>query len=600
MFAIQTQELTKRFPRTGRGRLLPSLSREEGTLAVDRVSLAVKRGEIFGLVGPNGAGKTTLVKMLCTLILPTSGAAWINGHPLADEASVKRSIGLVTGDERSFYWRLSCRDNLRFYAGLHNLTPAQAEVRIAELSALLGLGDFMDKRYDACSTGMRHRLALARGLLNDPTVLFLDEPTRSLDPLAAIRFREAVYALARQEGRTIFLVTHDLEEAEEVCDRVAVMLRGQLREVEDLARLRALIKERERCLVRVRGFTPEIGARLSDLEGVLGLTARQDTAGATVAEVVLQDRKRDLATVIQAIERDGGTVEGVEYGATSWAEVFREATRPGGEEVVAQPGGDGEAVVVAQIGGARPPEVSPAVALRGALRKVLLFLRRDLRVQMSYRLSFFLQFLGILFSSASFYFVALLFGTRAVPYLSSYGGDYFPFVLIGIAFVGYQGVAMGVFSGVVRSAQTTGTLEAMLVTPTRLVTILLSSSLWSFGFTSVRVLVYLLVGVVVFGVDLNSANVPAALVVLLVTVLALSGIGILSAAFIMVFKRGSPVNFLFNSLPPGSGVYRNYASGADVFQHQVAGPEIALNQKKVSGLYAAVYPVVNRFQDIED
>jgi ABC-2 type transport system permease protein len=169
-------------------------------------------------------------------------------------------------------------------------------------------------------------------------------------------------------------------------------------------------------------------------------------------------------------------------------------------------------------------------------------------MHMRYRLSFLLQLLGILFSSASFYFVAQLLGANAVPQLTRYGGDYFSFVLIGIAFVGYQGVALHTFSGVIRSAQSQGTLEAMLVTPTRLATVLFSSSLWSFAFTSLRVVIYLLFGAVLFGAALGQANLLAGAVILGLTILTLSSLGILSASFIMVFKRGSPINFLIGSL----------------------------------------------------
>ena len=169
-------------------------------------------------------------------------------------------------------------------------------------------------------------------------------------------------------------------------------------------------------------------------------------------------------------------------------------------------------------------------------------------MQMSYRLSFVLQFFGMLFSSSSFYFVSQLLGASAAQQMSSYGGDYFSFVLIGIAFVGYQGVALHSFSGVVQSAQSAGTLEAMLVTPTRLSTILFSSSLWNFVFTSFRVLLYILIGMFVFGADLRKANVLAGFVILCLTIVTLSGIGILSACFVMVFKRGNPVDFLFGSL----------------------------------------------------
>jgi ABC-2 type transport system permease protein len=184
----------------------------------------------------------------------------------------------------------------------------------------------------------------------------------------------------------------------------------------------------------------------------------------------------------------------------------------------------------------------------GELARTLpLFLKRDFRTQASYRLSFLLQILGIFFSIASFYFVAQVFGLQASPYLEAYGGDYFSFVLIGIAFIGYQGVALYTFSGVIQSAQRMGTLEAMLTTPTRLSTILLSSGAWNFVFTSIRVVLYLVAGDLFFGAQFGEANLLSALIVLVLTVISLSGIGILSASFIMAFKRGSPINFLIGS-----------------------------------------------------
>jgi ABC-2 type transport system permease protein len=560
--AIETHELTKQFPKPGRLKLNLPFLRGDGTLAVDGVNLVIRQGEVFGLVGPNGAGKTTLVKILSTLILPTSGTARINGYDLSDEQAIKSSIGLVTGNERSFYWRLTCRENLRFYAGLYGLSSVQAESRIEQLSSLLGLGDFVDKRYDTCSTGMKHRLALACGLINDPRLLFLDEPTRSLDPLAAARFRELVYRLAHQEGHTIFLVTHDLEEATELCNRAAVMLRGHLRTVDSPQDLPRLIKPQERCRLDIGGFTPQMADHLSGLDGVLDLAEREtDDAHArdirTRVELQLQDRKSTLPVVLRVIREEGGIVDDFVMASTSWDEAFE--SLPSTEEV------SSAAVLVGasdQLASDRPddqlfseegPRTRRLDFLRvfrdlRVFRKPLLFLRRDFKMQMSYRLSFILQFFGMLFSSTSFYFVSQLLGAGATQYLASYGGDYFSFVLIGIAFVGYQGVALNSFSGVVESAQSAGTLEAMLVTPTRLSTILFSSSLWNFVFTSFRVLLYILLGVLVFGADLRNANVLAGLVVLGLTIVTLSGIGILSACFVMVFKRGNPVDFLFSSL----------------------------------------------------
>jgi len=542
--AIQTRDLTKWFPLPGRLGL--PFARRKGTLAVDRVSIEVEEGEIFGLVGPNGAGKTTLVKMLATLILPTSGTARVNGYDLSQEDRIKATIGLVTGDERSFYWRLSCRENLRFYAGLYNLSPSQTERRINELSRLLGLDDFLDKRFDTCSTGMKHRLALARGLLNDPALLFLDEPTKSLDPLAAARFREALHSLARREGRTIFMVTHDVDEAVELCDRLGVMFRGRLRVVDTPERLRRLVKPREKCYVDVRGFTPRLTDRLLRLEGVHDLIKQEVASGVTRLELRLQERRRCLPALVRAIEESGGTVERLEFEKTSWEEVFARLEE---EEATARACTSGAYALRTK----EAPRIGEGhgrrwLAILRALYKPLLFLRRDFLIQVSYRFAFVLQLLGILFSTAIFYFIAQLLGTGAAPYLSDYGGDYFSFVLIGIALMGYQGVALYTFSQLIRSGQVTGTLEAMLVTPTRPSTILLSSSLWNFAFSSLQVAVYLLMGVVIFGADLRGANVLAALLILGLTVLAVSAIGILSACFIVVFKRGDPINFLLGAL----------------------------------------------------
>lgn len=179
--------------------------------------------------------------------------------------------------------------------------------------------------------------------------------------------------------------------------------------------------------------------------------------------------------------------------------------------------------------------------------RALAFLRRDLRLQFSYRFAFLLQIGGIFFNLLVFYFLSMLVGPTAVPYLESYGGDYFSFVLIGLAFSGYFGVGLQGFAGTIREAQTTGTLEAMLLTPTRLSTVVLASSIYDYGFVTFQVLVYLIMGVALFGVEING-NLPAALVILVLTIITMTAIGIIAASFIMVLKRGDPVTWLFNSL----------------------------------------------------
>jgi ABC-2 type transport system permease protein len=561
--AIHAEHLTKWFPRPRRLRdllppyaLHPSTGAGDGTLAVDHASFDVWPGEVFGLVGPNGAGKTTLVKMLATLILPTSGTARVYGHDLRDEAAIKQHLGLVTCNERSFYPRLTCRENLRFYGGLQDLSAERIARRLDELAALLDMGDFLDKRFDRCSRGMKHRVALARGLLHDPTLLFLDEPTRSLDPLAAERFRETLHTLARQAGHTVFLVTHNLEEAVDLCDRVGVMLRGRLRPVDDPAALRDRVKTAARCRLQVRWEAapegaPDLTQALLTHPGVREVAVDHPGADRATLLLRLQDRKRVLPDVVRTVEGRGAAVEALDFEAASWDEIFDEL--PGelpGDEATASRRPSGARA------GPRPAPEPRTASLAAKLQKVWLFLRRDLKLQMSYRLSFVMQVIGILFSVASSYFVAQLLGAQVNPQLQAYGGDYFAFVLIGIAFTGYQGVALYTFSGVVQSAQQMGTLEAMLVTPTRLATILFASSLWRFAFTSLRVVVYLLMGALLFDANFRQARVLPALLILVLTVLSLSGLGILSACFVMVFKRGSPLNFLIGSLSTLlSGVY---------------------------------------------
>ena len=181
------------------------------------------------------------------------------------------------------------------------------------------------------------------------------------------------------------------------------------------------------------------------------------------------------------------------------------------------------------------------------LKKMAAFVWRDWKENTSYKFSFFLQFIGIFVSVTLFYFIAKIFNVAVVNYLTPYGNDYFAFVLIGIAFASYQGVGLTSFADSIRNAQVYGTLEALLVTPTSPHTIIIASSLWNFLFTSVRVLLYLVVGVTVFGLQLTHANYLAAFLILILTIVVFSALGILSASFIMVFKKGDPVAWLFGA-----------------------------------------------------
>jgi ABC-2 type transport system permease protein len=200
-----------------------------------------------------------------------------------------------------------------------------------------------------------------------------------------------------------------------------------------------------------------------------------------------------------------------------------------------------------------PPSQSPLTAHRSPLSQSLIptllaFLKRDFQIESSYRFAFLMQIFGIFFSVGVFYYVSRLLGPAAAPFLTPYGGDYFSFVLIGIAFSGYFGVGLSSFGNSLRQAQISGTLEAMLAAPTRLSLIILASAQWDYLMTTLRVLVYLAVGAGLLGVDLGGGNYGAALLVLALTIVAFSSLGVLSASFIMVLKRGDPINWVFGAL----------------------------------------------------
>ena len=197
-------------------------------VALKGVDLAIEPGELFGLLGPNGAGKTTIVKIFTTLLLPTSGSASILGlDAVHDPWSVRKRIGFVFGGERGLYWRLSGLDNLRYFADLYQIPPDVSRRRIAELLETLGLKGREHDKVEGYSRGMKQRLHLARGLLNAPEVLFLDEPTIGLDPVGGRELRALVRRLA-DEGTTIFLTTHYMLEADAICDRIAVIRKGEI------------------------------------------------------------------------------------------------------------------------------------------------------------------------------------------------------------------------------------------------------------------------------------------------------------------------------------------------------------------------------------
>ena len=224
MPVIEVDELTRRYlARTGLRR-----GAKKDVEAVRGVSFEVERGELFGLLGPNGAGKTTTIKMLITLLLPSSGTARVLGHDVvAEPREVRRRVGYVFGGDRGLYERLSGLDNLRYFCELYGVPARDQRARIGELLELVGLSGREGERVEGFSRGMRQRLHIARGLLHRPEALFLDEPSIGIDPVGARELRETVANLTTQ-GVTVLLTTHYMFEADELCDRIAVIAGGRI------------------------------------------------------------------------------------------------------------------------------------------------------------------------------------------------------------------------------------------------------------------------------------------------------------------------------------------------------------------------------------
>jgi ABC-2 type transport system ATP-binding protein len=229
--AIAVENLEKYFPpaQSGWRSLLHPIA-EHTVCALADLSFAIQKGEAMALVGHNGAGKTTLMRILATLVVPTRGRATLDGFDVArNSAQARQRLGYHTGGDEGFYGRLSGRENLAFFAAMNNLTGEHARAKIASAAERIGLSAELDRQTRTYSTGMRHSLGLARALLHDPAVLLLDEPTRSLDPLAAADFRRLLKDdIVRRRGTTLLFASHTLSEVEEIADRIILLDHGKM------------------------------------------------------------------------------------------------------------------------------------------------------------------------------------------------------------------------------------------------------------------------------------------------------------------------------------------------------------------------------------
>jgi ABC-2 type transport system ATP-binding protein len=241
--------------------------------AVKDVSFEVDYGELFGLVGPNGAGKTTTIKMLTTMLIPTSGNATVLGYDVQKHVTeVREKIGIVLGGERGLYTRVNAINNLRYFADLYGVPPGIRDNRIKELLQLMGLWERARDRVETYSKGMKQRLHLARGLINDPQLIFLDEPTIGLDPEIAIETRKMIKELV-EKGKTIMLTTHYMFEADALCKRIAVIRNGEIVALDSPSGLKKYVMDTSVVEIEGFGITDKEVAKFKEISEVLAVSA---------------------------------------------------------------------------------------------------------------------------------------------------------------------------------------------------------------------------------------------------------------------------------------------------------------------------------------
>jgi ABC-2 type transport system ATP-binding protein len=277
--------------------------------AVRGVSFAVEQGELFGLLGPNGAGKTTTIKMLITLLLPTSGQARVLGHDVVDDPrQIRQRIGYVFGGDRGLYERLSALDNLRYFAELYGVSGKEQRRRIDEVLELVGLKGRESERVEGYSRGMRQRLHIARGILHDPEVVFLDEPTIGVDPVGARELRTTIAGLI-ESGKTVLLTTHYMFEADALCDRIAVIAKGEIVGEGTPAALKAGVAEGRVTEIEAFGVDDPILERLRAIDGVRSVTVEARDPAQLI--IVQTEAEREVTAPLLA------ELEGIEVGRVS-------------------------------------------------------------------------------------------------------------------------------------------------------------------------------------------------------------------------------------------------------------------------------------------
>jgi ABC-2 type transport system ATP-binding protein len=321
MNPVEVQLLSKVFE-TKEGPLFRKVPRS--LVAVDRISFSVAKGEIFGLLGPNGAGKTTTIKMLCTLITPTSGDALVNEFSvMKDQQKVRESLGVMLTGERTLYWKLTGRENLQYFAALYHMEQSYAKKRIEELLDLVGLKEREGTLVENYSTGMRIRLSFAKALLNEAPVLLFDEPTASLDPQSSRLIRDIIRGL-REKGHAIILTTHNMEEADLLSDRVAIIDHGKIVMLGPPAELKEKVKSNDIIEIEAKNISDRVVEALESFSEVskVAVSTPDLTGEKGLLRIHAEKGKEVLPRILEFLVRKQTTITKVSFIEPTLEDVF--------------------------------------------------------------------------------------------------------------------------------------------------------------------------------------------------------------------------------------------------------------------------------------
>jgi len=307
--AIKAEGIFKTFRSGWRGK-----TRKEVLKGID---LQIKEGEIFGILGPNGAGKTTLLSILSTLLLPDRGKVQILGiDALTNGAQIRERVNISSGNA-NFLWSLTVKENLHFYAMLYGLVGRQRKEKVNALIDLLDLREHQNVLFDRISTGMKQRLSLAKCLLNDPDVLFLDEPTVGLDPNAAARIRGEILSIQKERKMTVLLTTHNMREAESLCGRIAFLKEGEILTTGTAEALKRMVRVGDVVRVEFQGTISEDDLLRAD--GVINYSISRN-----LCEIIVDDGERRLGPLVAVLSQGGADIRKVTLRQTDLEDVFIE------------------------------------------------------------------------------------------------------------------------------------------------------------------------------------------------------------------------------------------------------------------------------------